>query len=110
MDSNNVIQFPVRTEIPRTKEEVDVAVEVFRDEYFDTIAQEVANDLFFRLAHMGFDLLDQDTIKECYLAIEAIKSMMMKSKGLYNPLQDLANVMMHIEGEPYEEMVDNLED
>lgn len=110
MDANNVIQFPTRSEIPRTKDEVKVALDSFREEYFDTISQELANEMFMRLSLMGFDLLDRHTIKDCYLVIESIKSLLMKSKNLFNPMQELADVMMFIPGEETEDLVDNLDE
>ena len=111
MDSNNVIQFPVRSDLPRTKQEVEHSIETFREEYFDLVAQELANEVFFKAAMMGFDVMEGDTIKDCYLVIETLKSVLMKTKGLHSPLQDLAEVMMHVQGDPIDEdWVDNLDD
>ena len=54
------------------------------------VSVELAAPIFTRAGLHGFDVSDNDHIKDCILIVEAIKSLLMKTKGDYHPLQKYA--------------------
>ena len=83
--SNNVIQFP-------EARIAEVAAEHAAEEKFETLASSLINEVFFKLMMYGYDVSGKDTFYDCILAVESIKSLIMKSEGIYYPLQDLAKI------------------
>lgn len=90
---DNIIKFPQRSDgvdIPTTEEELLQSVDVIKKTFFDMISVELATPVFNRASLHGFDIGDDNHIKDCILVVEAIKSLLLKSKGLHHVIQDYA--------------------
>lgn len=95
-DENNIIPFPrsyrYREEdgIPVTEEELHYSIEKVKETFFDMISLELAAPIFNRAGLFGFDVDEDEHIKDCILVVESIKSLLAKAKGAYHPLQEYA--------------------
>jgi hypothetical protein len=104
MDTNNVVNFPriksFDEEVPTTVEEAALGIEMIKHSYFDSVSVELAGQIFTRASICGFNVSKQEAIKDCILVVEAIKSLLMKVKGEYYSIQDLAENIKCDEEEP----------
>lgn len=92
-DSSNVVRFPVKhsnVEIPKTEEELETSIARIRDTFYDIASVEMSASVFTRASIHGFEVSDNEHIKDCILIVEAIKSLLMKTRGDYHPLQTYA--------------------
>ena len=58
------------------------------------VSLELAAPIFNRAQLYGFAVDEDEHIKDCILIVESIKSLLMKSKSSYHPLQDHAATMI----------------
>jgi hypothetical protein len=58
--------------------------------FFEMVSVELSAPVFNRAAIHGFDVGDDECMKDCILIVESIKSLLMKSKGVHHYLQDYA--------------------
>ncbi len=88
---NNIIKFPQRNagvDIPTTEEELTQSVDKIKNMFFEMVSIELAAPIFNRASLHGFEVSSDDHIKDCIFVIEAIKSLLLKSKGIHNDIQD----------------------
>jgi hypothetical protein len=90
-DASNVIKFPNKTSLPTTKEEAQQSIMQIRDEYFNEVSAELARELFIRALNLNFDVSSTEAQADCILVVECVKSLLMKTQGMYYPFQDIAN-------------------
>jgi hypothetical protein len=89
----NVVNFPKKNthiDVPRTEEELEESVRRIREMFFDMSSVELSSTVFARAVLHGFDVSDNEHIKDCILVVEAVKSLLMKTKGEYHALQSYA--------------------
>ena len=90
---DNIIKLPQRTdgvEIPTTEEELTQSIDKIKTMFFDMVSVELAAPVFNRASIHGFDVSDDSHIKDCIFVVEAIKSLLLKSKGIHHAIQDYA--------------------
>lgn len=90
---DNIIKFPQRTdgvEIPATEEELAQSVDRIKTMFFEMVSVELAAPIFNRASLHGFDVSDDNNIKDCIFVVEAIKSLLLKSKGIHHAIQEYA--------------------
>jgi len=91
--TDNVIKFPQKNnnmEIPTTEEELEDSVGKIKNMFFEMVSLELGTPIFNRASLHGFDVSDDTCIKDCILVVETIKSLLLKSKGIYHEIQDYA--------------------
>lgn len=92
--ANNVIKFPQRNtdiDIPTTQEELTESVDRIKTMFFDMVSIELSSPVFNRASMHGFDVSNDSYIKDCILVVEAIKSLLLKTKSIHHKLQDYAD-------------------
>lgn len=94
-NDDNVIPFPKRNstlaaDFPQTEEDLDNSIERLKELFFDTASVELSAPVFNRAALYGFNIQDDEYILDCILVVEAIKSLLQKTKGIHHPLQEYA--------------------
>jgi hypothetical protein len=90
---NNIIKFPnsqQTIDIPTTNEELEHSKEKIKDMFFDMASIEFAAPIFNRASIHGFDISNDDHIRDCIMVVESIKSLLLKSKGIHHAIQDYA--------------------
>lgn len=102
-EEDNLIKFPKSYKlnesfVPTTKEEVDASISMIKQSYFDMVSIELASNIFSRASMCGFNVSKQDAIKDCILVVESIKSLLMKTKGEYYSIQELADNIKYEDG------------
>jgi len=104
---DNVILFPVReleegevSHLPTTLEEVRANVEGIRHVYVNDITEAVMSTLVQQCMGAGFDVLDDEYKKDFGFLIEAIRSFLTHTIGIYHPFQDVSdNIMQELDDE-----------
>lgn len=103
--TDNVIKFPIggiknkNVDIPTNEEELITTVASIKETFFDTVSVEMAVPIFARATLHGFDVGNEEYIKDCIMIVEAIKSLLMRTKEYVHPIQKYAeeNIDYNIE-------------
>jgi len=99
---DNIIRFPHKNagvDIPTTEEELTQSVDRIKNMFFDMVSVELSAPVFNRASLHGFDIANDEHIKDCILVVEAIKSLLLKSKGIHHAIQDYAEKNIDYEEE-----------
>lgn len=109
--TDNVVHFPgfKKTAPVQTMEELREMVESARIEQIEFLIDEIGTNIFGMAYDMGFDLGTEETMKDSILFVEALKSALYKSVGIFHPFQDLANQVLS-DDDGYEEIEELEED
>jgi hypothetical protein len=91
--ANNVLQFPrgYQGGVPQSVEEVHEAVANIAVFHVDETIQPIMGILTETIAAAGFDVEgnQEDCVKDVALVFTALKSMLLKMRGVYHPFQDV---------------------
>jgi hypothetical protein len=104
---NNVIEFPARevvegelTRLPTTTEEARSNVEGVRHIYINDITEVAMSTLVQQCMGAGFDVLNDEYKKDFGFLIEAIRSSLCRTIGIYHPFQDVSdNILTELDDE-----------
>lgn len=88
----NVLLFPQKDGMPKVTlpEVIDNTVTQTRREYVEGCMHALLPHIMMMLAASGFDPTDQDCMKDGFLFVETLKSMMLKTSGISHPMQAVA--------------------
>ena len=85
-----IIQFPkekMKTP-PQSKKELDAELLNNKVAYVDDVANHYSSSVFNKLAMHGFNVDDEDFIKDYAYTIESLKSCLLRNVGVTHPIQD----------------------
>ena len=85
-----IIQFPkekMKTP-PQSKKELDAELLNNKVAYVDDVANHYSSSVFNKLAMHGFNVDDDDFIKDYAYTIESLKSCLLRNVGVTHPIQD----------------------
>ena len=85
-----IIQFPkekIKTP-PQSKKELDAELLNNKVAYVDDVANHYSSSVFNKLAMHGFNVDDEDFIKDYAYTIESLKSCLLRNVGVTHPIQD----------------------
>ena len=85
-----IIQFPkekMKTP-PQSKKELDAALLNNKVAYVDDVANHYSSSVFNKLAMHGFNVDDEDFIKDYAYTIESLKSCLLRNVGVTHPIQN----------------------
>ena len=85
-----IIQFPkekMKTP-PQSKKELDAELLNNKVAYVDDVANHYSSTVFNKLAMHGFNVDDEDFIKDYAYTIESLKSCLLRNVGVTHPIQD----------------------
>ena len=85
-----IIQFPkekMKTP-PQSKKELDAELLNNKVAYVDDVANHYSSSVFNKLAMHGFNVGDEDFIKDYPYTIESLKSCLLRNVGVTHPIQD----------------------
>ena len=85
-----IIQFPkekMKTP-PQSKKELDTELLNNKVAYVDDVANHYSSSVFNKLAMHGFNVDDEDFIKDYAYTIESLKSCLLRNVGVTHPIQD----------------------
>ena len=88
--ADNIIQFPkekMRTP-PQSKKELDAELLNNKVAYVEDVASHYASSVFNKLAMHGFNVDDDNFIKDYAYMIETLKSCLLRNVGVTHPIQD----------------------
>lgn len=96
----NVIAFPKakRDSPPQTMEELLENVESTRKEHIEFVLDEILSFVFTRAYDEGFDLGNEDNIKPTALLVEAFRSAMYNTVGIYHAFHPMAESIFNVVG------------
>ena len=86
----NIIQFPkekMKTP-PQSKKELDAELLNNKVAYVDDVANHYSSSVFIKLAMHGFNVDDDDFIKDYAYTIESLKSCLLRNVGVTHPIQN----------------------
>ena len=97
--TDNVILFPKtkRDTPPQSIEEIHEKREQVKKEHIEMVLDDIMSNVFYHTSEEGFQLSEEECIKETSLVIEALRAAMYKAVDLNHPLHDLANNMFKYE-------------
>ena len=84
-----IIQFPkekMKTP-PQSKKELDAELLNNKVAYVDDVANHYSSSVFNKLAMHGFNVDDEDFIKDYAYTIESLKSCLLRNVGVTHPIQ-----------------------
>ena len=87
--TDNIIQFPkekMRTP-PQSKKELDAELLNNKVAYVEDVASHYASSVFNKLAMHGFNVDDDNFIKDYAYVIESLKSCLLNNVGVTHPIQ-----------------------
>ena len=87
--ADNIIQFPkekMRTP-PQSKKELDAELLNNKVAYVEDVASHYASSVFNKLAMHGFNVDDDNFIKDYAYVIETLKSCLLRNVGVTHPIQ-----------------------
>ena len=85
-----IIQFPkekMKTP-PQSKKELDAELLNNKVAYVDDVANHYSSSVFNKLAMHGFNVDDENFIKDYAYTIESLKSCLLRNVGVTHPIQD----------------------
>ena len=85
-----IIQFPkekMKTP-PQSKKELDAELLNNKVAYVDVVANHYSSSVFNKLAMHGFNVDDEDFIKDYAYTIESLKSCLLRNVGVTHPIQN----------------------
>ena len=85
-----IIQFPkekMKTP-PQSKKELDADLLNNKVAYVDDVANHYSSSVFNKLAMHGFNVDDEDFIKDYAYTIESLKSCLLRNVGVTHPIQN----------------------
>ena len=85
-----IIQFPkekMKTP-PQSKKELDAELLNNKVAYVDDVANHYSSSVFNKLAMHGFNVDDEDFIKDYAYTIESLKSCLLRNVGVTHPIQN----------------------
>ena len=85
-----IIQFPkekMKTP-PQSKKELDAELLNNKVVYVDDVANHYSSSVFNKLAMHGFNVDDEDFIKDYAYTIESLKSCLLRNVGVTHPIQN----------------------
>ena len=85
-----MIQFPkekMKTP-PQSKKELDAELLNNKVAYVDNVANHYSSSVFNKLAMHGFNVDDEDFIKDYAYTIESLKSCLLRNVGVTHPIQN----------------------
>ena len=88
--ADNIIQFPkekMRTP-PQSKKELDAELLNNKVAYVEDVASHYASSVFNKLAMHGFNVDDENFIKDYAYMIETLKSCLLRNVGVTHPIQN----------------------
>ena len=99
MNSNNVLAFPVSrivrdpvlTDMPQTVEELNERTNIMKHLHVQEIVETIMPMLFTQLAIGGFDLSNEDDVKDAAFISESIRSVLCKRYSVEHPFQKIAD-------------------
>jgi len=101
----NVIQFPLKNNnfiSSQTVEDMKQLAENNRKEFVDILVNDITDELFFKLTMLGFDVAGDKYMKDIFLVVESIKSLILKTMNVEHGMQLAAEKLIGIDDE-YEE-------
>ena len=95
--ANNVIQFPIKSKRPKiTKVQAKETIDLIREKLIQEICDLVIPPMFYNLDAAGYSV-DDDTMKDAALVVEAVKAFIYKTYGQKHHMHALAREMFDID-------------
>lgn len=91
-----------------TEEEVKARVQLMRTLHVQEVIETLMPIVFSQLSIGGFDLSNEEDIKDAAFITEAIRSVMCKQKGIDHPFQQVADQIFVNESDGILSVVDNI--
>jgi hypothetical protein len=111
---DNILAFP-ESKIVRhfeeddiTREEISTRVELMHHLHIQEVVETLMPLVFSQLAVGGFDLSDEEDLKDAAFITEAIRSVLCKTKGINHPFQEIADQVFLDEDDGVFSMVESL--
>ena len=103
----NVIQFPLKNNnnnfiSSQNIEEMKQQAENNKKEFVELIVNDITDELFFKLTMLGFDVASERCVKDIFLVVESLKSLVLKTVNVEHGMQLAAEKLIGIDDE-YEE-------
>lgn len=88
----NVVPFPQKDGAPKVDivKIIDDTVANTKRDYVEACMHALLPHIVMMLAESGFDPTDSECLKESYMFVEALKSLMLKTASIDHPLQAVA--------------------
>jgi|TARA_R100000081_G_C4774461_1_gene147683 hypothetical protein len=90
MKANNVITFPegnIVRKIPRPEDELGNEFAINKKRYLDTLTEHYSSNLLTKLGLHGFNINDEDFIRNYAYTVECLRSTLYQSIGINHPLK-----------------------
>lgn len=100
--SDNIIQFPNKgTQLPRTAEEAEIALEIVRGDYVHEVTKTIMDRISGDLYAFGFEPSDEMIHrKDWFFLGESIEAMLCRYAGIEHGLHPVVEDVIRFPGEP----------
>jgi hypothetical protein len=99
---SNIVKFPEKKfsfSSIEALEELKEQVKASKLEFVDYLSTELVEEMFFKIAGMGFDIANDEYAKDNVMILESVKSLLLKTMGIEHKMQEAAEKLIAISDE-----------